>query len=218
MCENKENSERENETFIENNKQLRSDIQEVMQILESKQELLDSTKRTYVSTENRVKQLKDEATSARKELDDLKRREHTIEKECHTITLLKEKQVLQKLALEKSVVQIQSEFDTELATLGEELVHIKNQIVKLQNTDVASAVKLSVEKQHREREAVLKEYTAIQAQMQANNQAFIEMVKAELDALMAELPTTSDTSLESELVNCKQDVHSLVSRVKSSSS
>ncbi|KAI7889977.1 uncharacterized protein EV154DRAFT_512578 [Mucor mucedo] len=218
VCENKENSERENETFIENNKQLRSDIQEVMQILESKQELLDSTKKTYVTTENRVKQLKDEATSARKEMDDLKRREHTIEKECHTITLLKEKQVLQKLALEKSVVQTQSEFDTELATLYEELDHIRSQIIKLQNTDITSAVKLSLENQHKERELVLQDYTSVQAQIQSNHQAFIDMVKAELASLMEELPALESTSLETDLDNCKQDVHSLVSRVKSSSS
>lgn len=188
-----------------------------MQILESKQELLDSTKKTYVSTENRVKQLKDEAMSARKELDDLKRREHTIEKECNTILLLKEKQVQQKLSLEKSVVQLNAEFNKELVGLNEELANLRLEVDKLNKTDLTAAVKLSVEKQAKEREEVLKEFNLVQSQIQSNNQEFIDMVKAELIALMAELPA-EQTSLETEVHNCKQDVESLVSRVKSSSS
>lgn len=187
-----------------------------MQVLESKQELLDSTKKTYVSTENKVKQLKDEAMNARKELDDLKRREHTIEKECNTIQILKEKQVQQKLSLEKSVVQLKAEFNKELTSLNDELTNLKSEIVKLNQTDLTTTVKVSVEKQAKERELLLNEFNQVQQQIQSNNQQFIEKVKAELMALLTELPI-DQTSLEIEVDNCKQDVESLVSRVKSSS-
>lgn len=183
-----------------------------MQILESKQQLLDSTKKSYVTTENRVKQLKDEAMNARKELDDLKRREHAIEKECDTIQMLKEKQVQQKATLEKSVVQLKAEFDKELSALNEELANVKLEIETLKQKDITKIVQESVEKQAKERQVLVQEFNKVQEEIQVNNQEFIKHVQEELLELLDQLP--ADQSLEQEVNNCKQDVESLVSRIK----
>lgn len=185
-----------------------------MQVLESKQQLLDDTKKVYVGTENKVKQLKDEAMAARKELDDLKRREHTIEKECNTIQLLKEKQVHQQQELEKSVAQSQAEFDKEIAALQLELESVHQNIEKMKSTDVSKTVRESVEKQAKEREALLKEFNAVQEEIQKNNQEFVSQVQAQLADLMKEY-TTEEPNLDTEILNCKEDVESLVARIKS---
>ncbi|KAI9260377.1 hypothetical protein EDC94DRAFT_486990, partial [Helicostylum pulchrum] len=155
----------------------------IMQILESKQQLLDTTKKSYVTTENRVKQLKDEAMNARKELDDLKRREHAIEKECDTIQVLKEKQVQQKAAVEKSVVQLKAEFDKELAALTDELANVKLEIETLKQKDITELVKERVEKQAKERQVLVQEFNKVQEEIQVNNQEFIKHVKEELEEL-----------------------------------
>ncbi|KAK4516591.1 uncharacterized protein ATC70_011566 [Mucor velutinosus] len=214
--ENKEQFEKENEEYIESNKKLRSDIQEVMQILESKQQLLDSTKQTYVSTENKVKQLKDEAMAARKELDDLKRREHTIEKECRTIQLQKEKQLQQQKTFEQSVAQSQAEFDKEIQALELELASVQQSVQDVKEKDVAKEVQQMVEKQAKEREVLIQDFEKVHKEIEANNQEFIQQVKQELMALMKQLPVEEEQSLESEVVNCKDDVESLIARIKSS--
>jgi chromosome segregation ATPase len=187
-----------------------------MQILESKQQLLDSTKKTYVGTESRVKQLKDEAMAARKELDDLKRREHTIEKECHTIQLQKEKQLQQQKQLEQSVAQSQAEFDKEIQALQLELASVKQQGQNIQSKDVTTEVKQLVEKQAKERAELLKDFEKVQREIQQNNQQFVDQVKQKLTELLAQLP--QEASLEVEVNNCKEDVHTLVARIKSTAS
>lgn len=208
-------SEKENEEFIINNKQLRSDIQEIMQILESKQQLLDSTKKTYITTENKVKQLKDEAMSARKELDDLKRREHTIEKECNTIQLLKEKQVQQKLQQDQSVAQLKSEFEKELKELGLELEQVKKEKKRIEAIDISTLVKEKLVEQQKKRQVLLDEFNEVQAEIQLNNQQFINQVQEQLADLLNHLPQVSNAEeLENQVINCKQDVDSLISRIK----
>ncbi|KAI8067006.1 uncharacterized protein B0P05DRAFT_553193 [Gilbertella persicaria] len=211
--ENKEQSEKENEEFIESNKQLRADIQEIMQILESKQQLLDSTKKTSMGTENQVKQLKDEAMAARKELDDLKRREHTIEKECRTIELLKEKQLQNKKTLEQSVAQSQAEFAKEIGALEMELASVQDQIQALKQKDVAAEAKQMVEKQAKERQALIQHYKQIQEQIESNHQQFVDLVKQELKELMEQV--TEETGLDTQVNHCKEDVDSLIARIKS---
>lgn len=185
-----------------------------MQILESKQQLLDSTKKSYVTTENRVKELKEEAMNSRKELDDLKRREHAIEKECDTIKMLKEKQAQQKATLDKQVAQLKAEFDKELSALNDELESVKLEIENLNKKDITKEVKESVEKQAKEREQLVQEFNKVQEEIQLNNQEFINHVKNELLDLLNQLPTDQQQSLEQEVNNCKQDVESLVSRIK----
>ncbi|KAI9487703.1 MAG: hypothetical protein EXX96DRAFT_593700 [Benjaminiella poitrasii] len=193
--ENKEQSEKENEEYIESNKQLRADIQEIMQILESKQQLLDDAKKSYVSTENKVKQLKDEAMAARRELDELKRREHTIEKERRTIELQMEKQREQQRVLEDSVAQTKADFEKELEAFKIELDTVQEQIDYVKSKDVEGQVKLLLEQKTEERKALFEEFQKIQKELENNNQAFIAQAKQQLIDLMNEIKTNASTLL-----------------------
>lgn len=187
-----------------------------MQVLESKQQLLDDTKKTYVGTENKVKQLKDEAMSARKELDDLKRRENTIEKECNTIEILKKNQVQQKELLSKSILQAEADFDKEITALKLELESIQKEIEIIQSTDITNTVKEKVEKQAKERELLLKDFQTVQNEIQLNNQKFIAHVQEQLQDLLLEVTKKEqENPLETEISNCKEDVNSLVAKIKS---
>ncbi|KAG1243348.1 hypothetical protein G6F68_015859 [Rhizopus microsporus] len=102
-----------------------------MQVLESKQQLLDDTKKIYALNESKVKQLKDEAMAARKELEDLKRREHLIEKERRALQTMKEKMVQQNDTLQQSIRKQQAEFDRELQAQDELLQSIGQEIERL---------------------------------------------------------------------------------------
>ncbi|KAI8644027.1 hypothetical protein BD408DRAFT_384549 [Parasitella parasitica] len=201
---------------LENTKgqKLRSDIQEVMQILESKQELLDSTKQTYVCTENKVKQLKDEAMEARKELDELKRRELTIEKECRTIRSQMEKQLQHQKTVEQRVAQSQAEFDKEIQALKLELTSIQQNIEVIKAKDIAKEVQDIIKRQTQERELWIKDFERIQKEIEANSQEFLQEIKQELVDLMKHLPTDSDPILETEAAHCKDDAQSLIARIK----
>jgi hypothetical protein len=185
-----------------------------MQILESKQQLLDSTKKSSSSTENKVKQLKSEALAARKELDDLKRRETTLEKERRTTQLEKEKQMQQQKSFEKSMIKTKSENEKELNTLRLELDVIHKNMQQIKQKDIQKQVKSIIEKQVKERENVLKNLENIRKEIELNNQNFVIHVKHALVDLLNQLSSNeNDEILTTELENCKNDVNTLVSRI-----
>lgn len=186
-----------------------------MQVLESKQQLLDSTKKASQITENKVKQLKDEALAARKELDDLKRREHTIEKERRTVQLEKEKQLQQRKAFEKSTAETKAEYDKVIKEAQMELEIIQKNIQQIQQRDVHKQVKAIIEKQIKERETVMKNLENIRKEIELNNQNFIIHVKQELVELLNQLSSNeNDQILTTEVENCKNDIQTLMSRIK----
>jgi DNA repair exonuclease SbcCD ATPase subunit len=208
----KEQYEKENQSFIESNKQLRAEIHEVMQVLESKQQLLDDTKKQYLSNENKVKQLKDEAMAARKELDDLKRRELMIEKERRTVEILKEKLSQQSKLLDQSVTRHQTEFDKEIQAQKELLESIQQETQRLKSLNIADIVKEKVEKQASERKRLIEDLKRVEEEMEVNTQSFIEQIKGDLTALLNHVDTQPDLS---EQVNqCKDAVSSLSVKIK----
>ncbi|CEG65322.1 hypothetical protein RMATCC62417_02125 [Rhizopus microsporus] len=208
----KEQYEKENQSFIESNKQLRAEIHEVMQVLESKQQLLDDTKKQYLSNENRVKQLKDEAMAARKELDDLKRRELMIEKERRTVGILKEKLSQQSKLLDQSVTRHQTEFDKEIQAQKELLESIQQETQRLKSLNIADIVKEKIEKQASERKRLIEDLKRVEEEMEENTQSFIEQIKSDLTALLNHVDTQPDLS---EQVNqCKDAVNSLSVKIK----
>ncbi|KAG0742411.1 hypothetical protein G6F62_006078 [Rhizopus arrhizus] len=211
--ETKEQYERENEEYIESNKQLRSEIGEVMQILGSKQQLLDDSKKTYSANENRVKQLKDEATAARKELDDLKRRESTIEKERRTVENLREKIVQQTSLLSQSVTQHQAEFDQEMDTQKKLLASVRQEIDRLKTTDVdEDVIKARMNEQAKERMRLVKDLKRVEEEIEVNTKAFIEQVKLELFDLLNKL--VDDSLIEQQVNQCTEAVNSLTIKIK----
>lgn len=186
-----------------------------MQVLESKQQLLESTKETSVNTENKVKQLKDEAMNARKELNDLKRREYTIDKERHLIQQEKEKQIQAQKTFKDSVAQTQADCDKEIKELESELTTIQQAIQKIKNQDIEKEVQEMMEKQVKERKVVIKNFENIQKEIELNNQNFVIQVKQELVQLLDQLSKNEEDVISTEIDNCKSDVNTLVSRIKS---
>ncbi|CEI97704.1 hypothetical protein RMCBS344292_11831 [Rhizopus microsporus] len=183
-----------------------------MQVLESKQQLLDDTKKQYLSNENRVKQLKDEAMAARKELDDLKRRELMIEKERRTVEILKEKLSQQSKLLDQSVTRHQTEFDKEIQAQKELLESIQQETQRLKSLNIADIVKEKVEKQASERKRLIEDLKRVEEEMEKNTQSFIEQIKSDLTALLNHVDTQPDLS---EQVNqCKDAINSLSVKIK----
>ncbi|KAG1057413.1 hypothetical protein G6F52_002605 [Rhizopus delemar] len=210
--ENKEQFEKENESYVESNRQLRADIQEVMQVLESKQQLLDDTKKIYALNESKVKQLKDEAMAARKELEDLKRREHLIEKERRALQTMKEKMVQQNDTLQQSIRKQQAEFDRELQAQEELLQSIGQEIERLRSLNVTEIVKEKMEHQAKERKRLVKEMKQVEEALDLNTRAFIQQVKKELTEFMNQV--TDDSDLTEQVDQCLDAVNGLSVKIK----
>ncbi|CAO3678144.1 unnamed protein product [Rhizopus stolonifer] len=208
----KDQHERDNEDYIESNKNLRAEIQEVVQVLGSKQQLLDDSKKTYTASENKVKQLKEEAAAARKELDDLKRREHTIEKECRTVENLKEKLVQQNKLLEQSVAQHQAEFSQEMEAQRELLASIQQEIERLKSSDMDDLIKTKMEEQAKERRNIVENMKRVEQEIEFNTKAFIEQVKKELLDVINGL--VADDSFEDQVNQCSEAVKNLAIKIK----
>ncbi|EIE76376.1 hypothetical protein RO3G_01080 [Rhizopus delemar RA 99-880] len=209
LQDNLENIQKE----LENTKiQLRADIQEVMQVLESKQQLLDDTKKIYALNESKVKQLKDEAMAARKELEDLKRREHLIEKERRALQTMKEKMVQQNDTLQQSIRKQQAEFDRELQAQEELLQSIGQEIERLRSLNVTEIVKEKMEHQAKERKRLVKEMKQVEEALDLNTRAFIQQVKKELTEFMNQV--TDDSDLTEQVDQCLDAVNGLSVKIK----
>lgn len=70
--------EKETTNYTNSNKIYRARIQEIMQVLKSKQSILEGTKGSSTQLEFKVKQLKGEALASRRQLEDLRRREQVL--------------------------------------------------------------------------------------------------------------------------------------------
>ncbi|KAI9260142.1 hypothetical protein BY458DRAFT_459791 [Sporodiniella umbellata] len=183
-----------------------------MQVLGSKQQQLNDSKKTYTESENRVKQLKEEATAARKELEDLKRREHAIEKECRTVESLKEQFVQQNKLLEQSVVQHQAEFAKELEVQRELLTSIRLEVERLSSADHDALVKNKLQSQAEERALLVQDIKRVSQEIDSNTTEFIQQAKQEILSVLQCL--NPDHSLEDQISQCHEAVNTLAIKIK----
>jgi len=211
--EAKEIKDRENENYIEANKELRANIQEVMQILESKQESLDTTKKTHHDTESQVKQLKSEAMAARRELDDLKRKEDMIERERQMIQIQKERHAQHHASLAKSVGQCQAEFNQDMEVVQLEMRAVEHEIERVKALDLVKIVQKSIQKQAKQRKMLMEEFAQIQADIQGSNQSFMDHIKNELITLLNEVPIAEEGVMD-QVTHCQEDFYQLMSKIK----
>jgi predicted nucleic acid-binding Zn-ribbon protein len=176
---------------------------------------MDSSKKLSIEAEGKVKQLKDEAVAARKELDDLKRRERTIEKERDTILAQKEKAAEQSAILQKSISQFEVDAAKEIEALELEVQQVEQKIQDTKQVDVAKVAEESLKKQAEQREEYMKQHETVKAQMEANTKEFVAHIRDALQDLMNEVASApEEEDLGAQVTNCKDDVNSLVSRIQ----
>ncbi|RCH77500.1 hypothetical protein CU098_004066, partial [Rhizopus stolonifer] len=206
--------EKEASNYTNNNKAIRNHIQETMQILESKQKILERTKGSSLALENKVKQLKNQAMTSRAQLEDLRKREQVIQHDRDSA--LKEKKHLehQQFLLRDSVKQLRARCDREAALLKKDYGLLVEQInyikEKSECTMELIEIKLLKRRQTMEHLANTKE------QFKLNTEGFVHQVRVQLQALKTEIErsallpskdctTTTTTTTVDAALQCHQD-------------
>lgn len=185
-----------------------------MQVLESKQQILEATKGSSRQLELKVKQLKDEALASRRQLEDLRRREQVLEHD-RDIAVKEKNQMKQKQnLLQDSIDQLRIRCEREMALLQKDhtiLVEQAKSITdKNENMIELITLKLKQRRQYIENLALMKR------QLRSNTETFVENVRTHLQALKTEIQDsalqTKDCTLAS--IQCRGEVNGLVTRMK----
>ncbi|KAI8090472.1 hypothetical protein BDF21DRAFT_357030 [Thamnidium elegans] len=214
ICQTKLQHEKDTVNYTNSNKIFRTRIKEIMQVLESKQKVLEGTKGSSSQLELKVKQLKDEALASRRQLEDLRRREQVLEHD-RDVAVKEKNQMKQKQSLlQDSIDQLRIRCEREMALLQKDhsilIEQARNITDKNENMIELITFKLKQRRQHIESLALMKR------QLRSNTETFVENVRTHLQALKTEIQDsalqTKDCTLAS--IQCRGEVNGLVTRIK----
>ncbi|CAO3674019.1 unnamed protein product [Rhizopus stolonifer] len=191
---------------VESNKKLRQDIHKVMQLLESKQQLLEDTKKIYNTNERKVKELKDQAMSARKKLESRDQKRQALIKERRLLENERQSWSQQQDQLAKSVIRQQTEFDQEIKADQDLLVSVLKEAERIRSLDLQKIIKQRLAQQVEERNQWISELKAVEEQMVQNTRAFVESAKKEIVRLLGSLV---DDQMSEEIDSCTEALQAL---------
>lgn len=206
--------EKDSLSYTNSNKLFRTRIKEIMQILESKQKVLEGTKGSSSQLELKVKQLKDEALASRHQLEDLRRREQVLEHD-RDVAVKEKNQIKQKQnLLQDSIDQLRIRCEREMALLQKDysilIEQARNITDKNEHLIELITLKLKQRRQYIENLALMKR------QLRSNTETFVENVRSHLQALKTEI---QDSALQTKdctiaAIQCRGEVNGLVTRIK----
>ncbi|KAI8145564.1 hypothetical protein BJV82DRAFT_604203 [Fennellomyces sp. T-0311] len=204
--------------YVESNKKFRSDIQELMQTLETKQQVLDTTKKSSMAMEAQVKKLRDEALASRKKLEELRRKEQVLERDRNAAVAEKEQTERQHIVLKESVKRLETRFEREVAGLRQNLVSVQEQVHHMSEQSKAIA-KLSEQKiKHcaSERKELIAGLEVMRTKMQDNLQRFVQQMRLEMAPLLQDVNRSISTTKDFEyaVLRCRGEVNGLVARIR----
>lgn len=197
------------------NKQLRTRITEIMQVLESKQKLLDGTKGSSTQLELKVKQLKDEALASRRQLEDLRRREQVLEHDRDIAVREKNHMKHQKDLLYDSIEHLRVQCERDLALLHKDYDTLAEQsrYITERNECMIELVNLKLKQRRQQMEQI----TLLKRQLKSNTEIFIEHVRTNLQELKTEIQQSAMQTKDctQAAIQCRSEVNGLVSKIKS---
>ncbi|KAI8970018.1 hypothetical protein BDF20DRAFT_915895 [Mycotypha africana] len=196
------------------NKIYRVKIKEVMQVLESKQKLLDGTKGTSVQLESRVKQLKDEALASRRQLEDLRKRELVLEHD-RDMAIKERNQTKQKQqSMQDSVEQLRIRHEREVTALQNDQTLLSDHARYLTERN-ERLVKLVTMKMNTRQQSI-EHLTKLKVQLQTNTAAFVKEIDVALQTLkfIAEQSISESRNYTVAAYQCRSEVNALFARIK----
>ncbi|ORZ17207.1 hypothetical protein BCR42DRAFT_374349 [Absidia repens] len=213
--EAKKNNEQQSKEYVQSNQECRIHIQELMELLESKQQSLDLTKQQSVELENQVKQLKTDALTSRKHLDDLKKRETQLGQDRDAAVLAKARVEQQQKVLQQSIQDMDNRFIKEQQMLKKELDTIQRQLeqVSTRNQLIAEMMVANVENETEARQELIRQVGIQQKDYGQATGLFVDRIRSELQTLLDE--ATSLGYLSQEVKQCQDEVNGLVQRIQS---
>ncbi|KAG1437707.1 hypothetical protein G6F56_012974 [Rhizopus delemar] len=177
-----------------------------MQLLESKQRLLEDTKRIHNMNEKKVKQLKDQAMSARKKLESRDQKRQALIKERRLLENERKSWSQQQDQLAKSVIRQQTEFDQEIKADQDLLVSLLKEVERIRSLNLQDVIKQRLSQQAEERNQWVSELKAVEELMFQNTRAFVELAKKEIVRLLGSLV---DDQISEEIDSCTEALQAL---------
>ncbi|KAI7867113.1 hypothetical protein BDF14DRAFT_1743196 [Spinellus fusiger] len=211
-------NELDSQSYAESNTLYRASIQELMQILESKQQVLDVTKESSQDLEGEVKRLKDEAMASRKKLDDLRKKEKVLKEERDRAVAAKEQVQRQYDVLRESLVGLDSKCERQLAELQHNLQSVTRQMKQMMTAteEAAEWLEAQVQEEMSERQNTMHELKMAQTRAREAENTHLKQVQEELKLLLEQLNlhTHCTNDWKSEVNQCRDHVSGLVHRIR----
>ncbi|KAI7861906.1 hypothetical protein BDF14DRAFT_1862495 [Spinellus fusiger] len=189
--EAKSSHEAQSQHFLTTNQDYRANIQELMQVLHSKQLIVTTTKTTSTQLEAQVKQLKTQALSSRQQLQDLFKKETLLEQDRNTTVTERTCVEQQQKVLRMSVQALFHRYDCETHSprLAHDLALVQHQIQTL--TSQTQLWTQTLENQVKQETARRKEWVGRiernDSRLRATTQTFVVCVLKELELLRREM-------------------------------
>ncbi|KAG0173457.1 hypothetical protein DFQ28_008408 [Apophysomyces sp. BC1034] len=202
----------------ESNRSYRTNIQELMQVLESKQQALDMTKKSSVDLESQVKKLKNEALASRKQLEDLRRKEQVLERDRDIAVAEKERTERQCQILTESMTVLGSRFEREMTGLRNDLTTVEHQVASIADhaQEQALSAESKIRKQTDKRKEHMRRLVEAKTLLETNTQAFVDHVQAEFQTLIDAIDKAAGRTddFQTAVSRCRGEVNGLVSRIR----
>ncbi|KAI9490933.1 hypothetical protein BDB00DRAFT_960437 [Zychaea mexicana] len=214
----KAQSELDAHNYVESNKKYRTDIQGLMQTLEVKQQVLDTTKKSSMAMEAQVKKLRDEALASRKKLEELRRKEQVLERDRNVAVAEKEQTERQHIVLKESVARLSTRFEREAAGLRQDLTSVQDQVSLMSERGklIAQLSEQKIKQCAAERKELIAGLEIMRVKMQENLQRFVQQMRAEIGPLLDDVNQSTSTTKDFEyaVLRCRGEVNGLVARIR----
>ncbi|KAI9018610.1 hypothetical protein CLU79DRAFT_837197 [Phycomyces nitens] len=218
LCAAKKQNETDALAFAESNTVYRANIQQLMQVLESKQQVLDNTKGSSQDLEAEVKRLKDEAMQSRKQLEDLRKKEQVLALDRDRAVAAKDQVQRQYDVLRESLVGLDSKCERQVAGLKHSLGSVHLQMKQMMEDTHAATEWLEEEIQAHavERGHSIRALEDIESQMGGAGKVYVDEIQQELQQLLDNLALHSSHTEDwkQAVEQCRGQVSGLVHRIR----
>ncbi|KAL0074268.1 hypothetical protein J3Q64DRAFT_1772963 [Phycomyces blakesleeanus] len=205
--------------YLETNQDYRVNIQDMMQILTSKQAVVATTKTSSTDLEARVKHLKTEAMMSRKQLEDLRKRELVLENDRNTTVAEKALVERQQNVFRESVSSLENRFEREAGSLDRDLELVQQHIyrVTIQSEQWAKRLEKQIRTDIVRRSQQVREIQASRLRLKANTHCFIERVQKDLQRLTEGINQSiiNKDSPRQTVEKYKKDMEAMSARINS---
>ncbi|KAI8067951.1 hypothetical protein BC940DRAFT_299956 [Gongronella butleri] len=218
--EAKNKSETQSAEHVASNKECRAQIQELMKVLEGKERALDDTRQQSTIMEGKVKQLKEEAAAARKQMEALKAREKELERERDRAVSAKDLVDQQQKALCRAVDHIQDRAAIEHRAMIDELHRLRHIVQQKQQQYTWFAELLPENGQLEQKDDIVIDadlaahVKGIQDEQRQVTQTLVNDIEAQVRALSSEI-AAMDPTVNEQVQECHEQVTQLIQRIQS---
>lgn len=203
---------------MESNTQLRSDIQILMQTLESKQQILDTTRAATADKELQVKTLRDEALLSRKQLEELASREKELLEARDSAIEHTQRSEREHLTIRDAFGSIQLKYEKDIQQLQRDLDDLQRQFKQISAKSEQSMSILQKQMQNimDSRDTDISEVSRLGSCLAEKNQAFVHKAAAQVHELRQEISSYINQSenIAGNVVGCRDEVNGLITRMR----